>query len=225
MNALLRQFVEPVEADLRAAGFVRRGPVFRYFDADGNGIAIAVQRTTALWGQVEFFVNVGVLIAPYLRHHLGNGDPRRDAMPYHGVWDHRLVATDDTAELPDHTFSLSTDADADRAATMVRTWLARNLPRMKSWLGNYDAMLATIESDREQSERASAEQLASGRWKAGAWPDGGWAESIIRAYAYADRGDVDALTAEIADRGDPDPDDWTADVLAIAARRRTEQQG
>ncbi|MFC7483787.1 DUF4304 domain-containing protein [Luedemannella flava] len=128
VNALLKRFVELVEVDLAAAGFVRRGPVFRYFDTEGNGIALDVQRTTASWGEVAFFINVGVLLAPHLRYYFGADDPRRDAMPHHSVWQHRLRATDDTAQLPDHTFSLSTDADADRAATIVRTWLEKTYP-------------------------------------------------------------------------------------------------
>jgi hypothetical protein len=67
VNAYLGRFVELIEADLQAAGFVRRGPVFRYFDSEGNGIALDIQRTTALRGRVEFFVNVGVLLAAHLR--------------------------------------------------------------------------------------------------------------------------------------------------------------
>ncbi|WP_327028925.1 DUF4304 domain-containing protein [Micromonospora sp. NBC_01740] len=225
MNALLRRFVELIEADLAAADFVRRGPVFRYFDRDGNGIALDIQRTTALRGEVEFFINVGVLLAPHLRYYFGENDPRRDAMPHHSVWHHRLVATDDTAELSDHTFSLATEADAERAATIVRTWLAENLPRMKSWLGDFDAMLAAIEADRDRSARARAEQLASGRWKAGRWPDGSWSGGVIRAYAHAQRGDVDAVTAETAGWHDHSPDSLAADALALASQRLTERQG
>lgn len=225
VNALLRRFVELIEADLAAAGFVRRGPVFRYFNPEGDGIALDIQRTTALRGQVEFFVNVGVLLAAHLRYYFGDDDPRRDAMPHHGVWRHRLVATDDTADLPDHTFSLSTDADVERAAAIVRTWLAGNLPRVKHWLGNFDAMLAAIREDRERSARARAEQLASGQWKAGRWPDGTWNDGVIRAYAHAERGDVAALTAETADWHESGPDSLAADALAIASRRRAEQRG
>jgi hypothetical protein len=128
VHALLQRFVELIEADLRGDGFVRRGPIFRYFDPEGNGIALDIQRTTALYGEVEFFVNVGVLLAPNLRYQLGEGDPRREALPYHSIWEHRLVATDDTAELPDHRFSLSTDTDAERAAFIVRTWVAEACP-------------------------------------------------------------------------------------------------
>jgi hypothetical protein len=222
VNALLRRFVELIEADLAAAGFVRRGPVFRYFDAEGNGIALDIQRTTALRGEVEFYINVGVLLAPHLRFYFGEGDPRRDAMPHHSVWWHRLVAT---AELSDHTFSLSTEADVERAAIIVRTWLTENLPRMTSWLGDFDAMLTAIEEDREQSARARAEQLASGQWKAGRRPDGIWSDGIIRAYAHAARGDVDAVTAETAGWHDSGPDSLAADVLAIANQRLTERQG
>lgn len=225
VNALLRRFVELIEADLAAAGFVRRGPVFRLFDPEGNGIALDIQRTTALRAQVEFFVNVGVLLAAHLRYYFGQDDPRRDAMPHHSVWRHRLVATDDTARLPDHTFSLSTDADVERAATIVRTWLAQNLPRMKSWLGDFDAMLAAIAEDRERSARASAEQLASGQWKAGRWPDGTWSDGIIRVYAHAERGDVDAVTAETAGWHGSGPDWLAADALAIANQRLAEGQG
>ncbi|MEU7994081.1 hypothetical protein AB0B83_01895 [Micromonospora sp. NPDC049060] len=225
MNALLRRFVELIEADLAAAGFIRRGPVFRYFDPEGNGIALGIQRTTALRGEIEFFINVGVLLAPHLRYYFGENDPRRDAMPHHSVWDHRLVATDDTAELPDHTFSLLTEADVERAATIVRTWLAGNLPRMKSWLGDFDAMLAAIEEDRERSARARAEQLACGRWKAGRWSDGSWSDRVIRAYAHAQRGDVDAVTAETAGWRDQGPDSLAADALALASQRLTERQG
>lgn len=225
VNALLRRFVELIEADLAATGFVRRGPVFRYFDPDGNGIALDIQRTTALRGEVEFFINVGVLLAPHLRYYFGEDDPRRDAMPHHSVWHHRLVATDDTAALPDHTFSLSTEADVERAATIVRTWLTENLPRMKSWLGDFDAMLAAIEEDRERSARARAEQLAAGHWKAGRWPDGIWNGGIIRAYAHAERGDVDAVTAEIADWHNSGPGSLAAHALAIANQRFTERQG
>lgn len=210
---------------MAAAGFVRRGPVFRYFDPAGNGIALDIQRTTAMWGEVEFFINVGVLLAPHLRYQLGRNDPRLDAMPHHGVWDHRLVATDDTAPLPDHRFSLSTDADAERAAAIVRAWLLENLPRLKGWLGDFDAMLAAIEEDGQRSARAGGEQLASGRWKAGSWPDGSWNAGIIRAYAHAERGDVEAVTAETADWHDSGPDSPAAAVLAIADARRTERQG
>jgi hypothetical protein len=225
VNASLRRFVELIEADLTAAGFIRRGPVFRYFDPEGNGIALDIQRTTALRGSVDFFINVGVLLAPHIRYHFGEDDPRRDAMPDHGAWHHRLVATDDTAVLPDHRFSLSTEADVERAATIVRTWLAGNLPRMKSWLGDFDAMLAAIEEDRERSAQASAEQLASGRWKAGRWPDGHWNAAVIRAYAHAERGDVDAVTAETAGWNDRGPDSLAADALAIANQRLAERQG
>jgi hypothetical protein len=225
VNPLLRRFVDIVEADLAAAGFVRRGPVFRYFDPQGNGIALDIQRTTALRGDVEFFINVGVLLAPHLRYYFGPDDPRRDAMPHHGVWDHRLLATDDTAELSDHTFSLSTQADVERAATIVRTWVAANLPRLKSWLGDFDAMRAAIEEDRKRSEQARAEQLASGEWKAGRWPDGTWHDIIIRVYAHADRGDVPAVAAETADWSDNGPDSLAAAVLAYANERLTERQG
>jgi len=225
VNALLRRFVELIEADLAAAGFVHRGPVFRYFDPAGNGIALDIQRTTALRGEVEFFVNVGVLLAPHLRYFFGADDPRRDAMSHHGVWRHRLVATDDTAELPDHTFVLSTDADVERAVTVVRTWLAESLHRMKSWLGDFDAMLAAIEEDRERSARASAEQLATGRWKAGRWPDGNWNGGVILAYALAERGDVDALAAETAGWHHTGPDSLAAHALAIANERLAERRG
>ncbi|GAA1388568.1 hypothetical protein GCM10009661_77090 [Catellatospora chokoriensis] len=224
VNALLRRFVELIEADLAAVGFARRGPVFRYFDPEGNGIALDIQRTTALWGEVEFFINVGVLLAPHLRYHFGEDDPRRDAMPHHGVWRHRLVATGDTAALPDHKFSLSMEADVARAATVVRAWLAENVPRMKSWLGDFDAMLAAVEEDRERSARARAEQLASGRWKAGRWPDGTWNDGIIRAYAHAERGDVDAVAAETAGWHGSGPDSLAASALAIANQRLAERQ-
>jgi hypothetical protein len=221
VNALLRRFVELIETDLAAAGFVRRGPVFRYFDTEGNGIALDIQRTTALRGEVEFFINVGMLLAPHLRHYFGDTDPRRDAMPHHSVWQHRLVAD---AEQSDHTFSLSTQADSDRAATIVRTWLAMNLPRLKSWLGDYDAMLAAIDEDREQSDRARAEQLASGQWKPGRFPDGHWSERIICVFAHAERGDVEAVTAETAIWHDGGPTELAAEALAIATRRRTERK-
>ncbi|MET7708371.1 hypothetical protein [Micromonospora sp. NPDC005413] len=224
MNALLRRFVELIEADLAAAGFIRRGPVFRHFDPKGNGIALDIQRTTALRAEVEFFINIGVLLAPHLRCYFAEEDPRRDAMPHHSVWHHRLVATDDTAELPDHTFSLSTESDVERAATTVRTWLTENLPRLKIWLGDFDAMLTAIEKDREQSARARAEQLASGQWKAGRWPDGTWKGGVIRAYAHAERGDVDAVTAETAGWRDSGPDSLAADALAIANQRLAERQ-
>ncbi|MFC4068277.1 hypothetical protein [Actinoplanes subglobosus] len=225
MNALLRRFVELVEPDLSVAGFVRRGPVFRYFDSAGNGIALDIQRTTALRGEAEFFINVGVLLAPHLQYYFGQDDPRLDVMPRHGVWHHRLVATDDTAELPDHTFSLSTEADTERAATIVRTWLVANLPRMKSWLGDFDAMLAAVEQDRERSVRARAEQLASGEWKAGRWPDGTWHAGIIRVYAHAERGDVEAVAAETAGWPDNGPDSLAAVALTIANERLNERQG
>lgn len=225
VNVLLRRFVELIDGDLAAAGFVRRGPVFRYFDAENNGIALDIQRTTALRGEVEFFINVGVLLAPHLRYYFGDGDPRREAMPHHSVWSHRLVATDDTAELPDHTFSLSTEPDVERAATIVRTWLVENTDRMKSWLGDFDAMLAAIEQDRDRSARARAEQLASRQWRAGRWPDGTWSASIIRAYAHAERGDVDAVMAETARWHDSGPDSLAADALAIANQRLAERHG
>lgn len=224
MNALLRRFVELIEADLAAGGFVRRGPVFRYFDSEGNGIALDIQRTTALSGQVEFFINVGVLLAAHLRYYFGDDDPRRDAMPHHSVWHHRLVATDDTAEMPDRKFSLSTQADVERAADIVRTWLAQNLPRMKSWMGDFEAMLAAIEQDRQRSARARAEQLASGRWKAARWPDGTWSASIIRAFAHAESGDVDSVTAETAGWHDSGPDSLAADAVAIANQRLAERK-
>jgi hypothetical protein len=221
VNALLRRFVGLLEADLAAAGFVRRGPVFRYFDPEGNGIALDIQRTTALQGEVAFFINVGVLLAPHLRYCFGEDDPRRDAMPHHSVWNHRLVATDDTAELSDHTFTLSTEADVEHAATIVRTWLAENLPRMKTWLGDTDAMLAAAEADRERAARARTEQLASGRWQSGAWPEGHWSTRLIAAYRHAERGDVDA----VMDFPHSDPDSVGADIVALARRRAAERKG
>jgi hypothetical protein len=225
VNSLLRRFVELIEADLTAAGFVRRGPVFRHFDPKGNGVALHIQRTTALWGQAEFYIEVGVLVAAHLRYYFGEEDPRRDAMPHHSVWDHRLVATYHTAGMRDrHRFSLSTEADVEDAATVVRTWLAENLSRMKSWVGDFDAMLAAIEEDRERSARAQAEQRASG-WRAGLWPDGRWNEAVVRAYAYAERGDVDAVAAETAGWHDDGPDSLAAAVVAAAHQRSTERQG
>jgi hypothetical protein len=222
VHALLRRFVQLLEADLAPVGFVRRGPVFRYFDLDGNGIALDIQRSTALRGEVEFYLNVGVLLAPHLRHLCGADDPRRNAMPGHGVWQHRLVAPDDTAT---QKFSLSTEADAERAATGVRTWLAANLPRMKSRLGGFDAMLAAVEEDRAQSTRARAGYLG-GQWTAGRQADGIWDGGIIRAYAYAERGDVEAVTAETADwYDDGDPDSLAAEILAIAHQRRQGTSG
>lgn len=221
VNALLRRFVGLLEADLAAAGFVRLGPVFRYFDPEGNGIALDIQRTTALRGEVAFFINVGVLLAPHLRYYFGEDDPRRDAMPHHSVWNHRLVATDDTAELSDHTFTLSTEADVEHAATIVRTWLAENLPRMKTWLGDTDAMLAAAEADRERAARARTEQLASGRWQSGAWPEGHWSTRLIAAYRHAERGDVDA----VMDFPHSDPDSVGADIVALARRRAAERKG
>jgi hypothetical protein len=225
VNALLRRFVELLEADLGGAGFVRRGPVFRYFDAEGNGVVLNIQRTVALWEESAFYINVGLLLAPYLRHCLGENDPRLDAMPDHGVWLHRLLATDDTASRPDHRFSLSTDVDVQRAATIVQTWTAANLPRMKNWLGDFEAMLAAIDEFREQIVRASAEQRASGEWKAGRWPEGHWSESVIRAYAHAERGDVDAITAETANWHNTGPDSLAAELLATAYQRRAERKG
>jgi hypothetical protein len=146
-------------------------------------------------------------------------------MPHHSVWSHRLVATCDTAQMPDHRFSLSTDAEAEHAATIVRTWLAGNLPRMRSWLGDFDVMLAAVEEDRERAARARAEQLASGRWKVGSWPDGIWNDGIIRAYAHAERGDVDSVLAETAGWHDTGPDSLAADAVALASRRLSERQG
>ncbi len=217
MHALLRRFVQLLEADLAPAGFARRALVFRYFDPGGNGIALDIQPSTALRGEVEFYLNVGVLLAPHVRHHVGADDPRRSAMPGHGVWQHRLVVPDDAAT---GKFSLSTEADAERAAAGVRAWLAANLPRMKSWLGGFDAMLAAVEEDRERSARARAGYLG-GQWTAGRQADGIWDAGIIRAYAYAERGDLEAVTAETADwHDDGDPDSLAADVLAIAHRRR-----
>ncbi|GIF76762.1 hypothetical protein [Asanoa siamensis] len=223
MNALLRRFVGLVEADARAAGFTRRGPVFRYFDAGGDGIAFDIQRTVALRAEVAFFVNVGVLLGPHLRYYLGRKDPHRHAMPHHSVWHYRLVATDDTAELPDHTFELSTDADADRAATVVRTWLATNLPRMKTWLGDADAMIEAVEHHREEFARAHAARLADPRREAGRFPQGRWHDRAIRAYAHAQRGDVAAAGAETATWNGGE--ELAADVLALADRRRTELKG
>ncbi|WP_229070772.1 DUF4304 domain-containing protein [Actinoplanes sp. DH11] len=220
MNALLRRFVGLLDASLKPAGFVRRGPVFRCFDAGGNGIALDIQRTAGMEGEVAFFINVGVLLAPHLDYFVGDGDPRRDAMPHHGVWNHRLTATDDTADLPDHTFELSTEADADRAAGIVRTWLAANLPRMRTWLGDTDAMLAAAEADRERAAQARAEQLASGRWKPGAWPDGHWSARLIRAYGHAERGDVDAVIA----CPHADPGSVGAHIVALARRRAAERK-
>lgn len=94
-----------------------------------------------------------------------------------------------------------------------------------SWLGDFDAMLAAIEEDRERSGRARAEQLASGRWKAGRWPDGTWNGGIIRVYAHAERGDVGAVTAETAGWHDSGPDSLAADALAIANQRLAERRG
>jgi hypothetical protein len=222
VNALLRRFVELIEADSVAAGFVRRGPVFRYFDADGDGIAVDIQRTTASRGEVAFYVNIGVLFAPHLRRSLGDRDPRLGAMPHHSVWEHRLVAI---PEASSDTFVVSADAEVDRAAGIVRTWLGENLPRLKSWLGDLDAMLAAIEADRERAAWARAEQLACG-WMPGRWPEGIWKGSaIIRAYAHAERGDVTAVTAETAGWSDSGPNSLAADILAVAGRRHAERRG
>ena len=114
VNALLRQFVALIETDRAAGEFVRRGPVFRYFDVAGDGIAIDLQRTVALEAEVEFFVNVGVLLAPHLRYYLGEDDPHRTAMPHHSVWRHRLVAT------AEEDRELSAKARAARLADPLR---------------------------------------------------------------------------------------------------------
>jgi hypothetical protein len=96
---------------------------------------------------------------------------------------------------------------------------------MKSWLGDFDAMLAAIDQDRKQADRASAEQLASGQWKPGAWPDGHWYEGIIRVYAHAERGDVQAVRVEHSGREDSGPDSLKAHALAVAKQRLPERQG
>jgi hypothetical protein len=131
------------------------------------------------------------------------------------------VATDETAELSDHTFTLSTEAGVEHAATIVRTWLAENLPRMKTWLGDTDAMLAAAAADRERAARVRAEQLASGRWQSGAWPQGHWSTRLIAAYRHAERGDVDA----VMDFPHSDPDSVGADIVALARRRAAERKG
>ncbi|GIF22424.1 hypothetical protein Ate02nite_51540 [Paractinoplanes tereljensis] len=126
----------------------------------------------------------------------------------------------------DHTFSLSTEADVEHAATIVRTWLAEYLPRMKTWLGDTDTMLATAEADRERALRAGAEQLASGRYQPGAWPDGHWSADLIRAYRDAERGDVDAVMDFVdSDPDGVDPDSVDADIVALAKRRAAERKG
>src|SRR6266540_4237906 len=85
-------------------------------------------------------------------------------------------------------------------------------------------ILAAIDEDRERSARARAEQLASGQWKAGRWPDGTWNDGIVRAYAHAERGDVDAVTAETAVWHDSGPDSLAADAVATANQRLAERQ-
>ncbi|MBW6435698.1 hypothetical protein KZ829_18305 [Actinoplanes hulinensis] len=220
MNPLLRRFVDLLEDGLAPDGFVRRGPVYRYLDADGNGIALDIQRTTAMYGEVEFFVNAGVLLGPYVRYFLDDEDPRLDVIPRHGVWEHRLVAEDD-----DHRFSLADEAGADRAAEVVLTWTRANVPRLKGWLGDYDAMLAAVAEDGERVRRARAEQLASGEWKPGRWPDGTWREKVIRLYRDAERGDVGAVSALIGTPKAVDPDSVHAAALAYAEQRRAERKG
>ncbi|BCY10201.1 DUF4304 domain-containing protein [Actinoplanes sp. L3-i22] len=202
MNALLRRFVDLIEPDLTAAGFVRRGPVFRHLDAAGNGIALDVQPTAAMWGEVEFFVNAGLLLAPHLRFYFGDEDPGREAMPHHSVWDHRLTGMRDH-----HLFSLSTEADADTAATIVLTWLAASLPRLKSCLGDYDAMFAAIAADGRHAD-----------------PDGTWHEAVLRLYAHADRGDVAAVRAALGTWHDTGPDSLAAHALHLAEQRRRERE-
>jgi hypothetical protein len=131
VKALLRRFIDLVEVELVPAGFVRRGAVFRYFDFSGNGI---VQRTTAVLGQAEFYINVGLLLAPHVRFYLRGRDPRLHAAPEHGIWQHRLTAwrhasieiVGDTG--PGHCFTLATDADAVRAASIVSAWWRPTCP-------------------------------------------------------------------------------------------------
>lgn len=214
---LLRRFVELIEAELVLAGFVRRGPVFRYIDPSGNGIVLDIQRTTALDGEVAFFVNVGLLLAPYVRFFLGDRDPRLDTTSAHGIWRHRLMAEVTSANLPDHTFSLTTDKDAEHAAAIVLDWLANNLPVLKGQL-DVDAMLAAAEEHRRRGELASAEQLATGRWQPGRWPDGNWNTALLRAYAHAEHGDLDAVSAAIGDLP-AGASRLTGEILALAHRR------
>ena len=76
MQALLRRFIDLVEVELLPAGFVRRGSVFRYFNPAGNGIVLEIQHTAALLGQAEFYINVGLLLAPHVRFGLRDRDPR-----------------------------------------------------------------------------------------------------------------------------------------------------
>lgn len=233
MKALLRRFIELIEVELLPAGFVRRGSVYRYFDPAGNGIVLEIQRTTALLGQAEFYINVGLLLAPHVRFGLGDRDPRRAALPLHGIWQHRLTAWRHASiEIagdpgPGHRFTLAAQADAERAAAIVVAWLADNLPALKSQL-DLDEMLAAADNHRERSERARDEQLAAGRWQPGRWPDGNWHADVLRAYACAERGDPDAVAAQIADwpaHWKDGPGSFAEDVVALANRRATERHG
>jgi hypothetical protein len=223
VKTVLRSFVDLLEVELVPAGFVRRGPVFRYFAPSGNAIVLDIQRSSSPTGDVDFFINVGLLLAPHAAFFLGELDPRLDAMPMHGIWEHRLVANTATGALPDHRFTLTADADTvSAAAAVVRTWLSDNLPALMSWL-DIDAMLAAADQHRRRSDLASIEQISDGQWKPGRWPEGHWNSGVLRAYAHAENGDPDAAATEIAGWHTAGPGSIAEDVMALAVRRAAER--
>ena len=65
---------------------------------------------------------------------------------------------------------------------------------------------------------------AAGR-SSGRWPDGTWQDGTIRAYAHAERGDIEAVMAETAGWHNEGPDSLAADALALANRRLAKRRG
>jgi hypothetical protein len=214
MKPVLREFVRLLESELAPSGFVRRGPVFRWFTPNGNGIVLDIQQTAALHADAAFFVNVGLMFGPLLTWSLGDGDPLLEAMPANGIWHYRIVATRDG--LPDHRFSLRGEADADRAFQIVQAWLSTGLPKLRG-LMDAEAMLAASIADRAQSERASEEQLRTRQWVPGHHPDGTWNDGALGAYVLAERGDV-AGVIEATECWGGGPGSLADDIVALALR-------
>jgi hypothetical protein len=87
-----------------------------------------------------------------------------------------------------------------------------------------DAMLAAEKDHRKRAELAQIEQISTGQWEPGRWPDGQWNANVLRAYAHAEHGDLDAVKSEISGwhwhRGGGS---IAEHILAFAKRRADEQ--
>lgn len=220
MKPALKTFVTLLDAELSVHGFVRRGPAFRHFAANGNGIVFEIQQSTALFGEVEFYVNVGLLIGPLLAVSLGDKDPRLDARPMYGIWQTRLVGNQTTPDA--QRFILSSDDDAQNAFANVQAWMSTSLPKLIGWT-DVAEMQAGAYADRERSAWARDEQLRTREYVPGRWPDGHWNYGLLDAYVRAERGDVDGVLAEIADwPGRNEPGSIQMALLAIATGRAAE---